>query len=45
MPRNNLGYWAKYDWYKPEVQDGQHVDIIFRDLGSMMAFQLTWCTE
>jgi hypothetical protein len=42
MPRNQLGYWGRFDWYKPEIQDGQHVDIIFPDRESMIAFTLRW---
>jgi hypothetical protein len=42
-PRNSLGYWARYEWYRPEIQAGQMVDIIFPDRESLLAFQLTWC--
>lgn len=42
MSRNSLGWWGKYDWYRPEVIDGEYVDIMFPDQGSMIAFILRW---
>lgn len=45
MSRDKLGYWGKFDWYKPEIQDGQYVDIIFPDRPSMIAFVLRWTDD